>query len=653
MNGLLLIAVPVFPLAAALVIAASGPRLARIGGRIGGWISTAATAASLISLYFLSGNVPVKLDARWGVGGAYELTVGLLLDSLSFYTAIFVAAVAFFVNLHAVGYMGKDPGRSRFFAQMAFFTGAMLMLVLAGSFIVLFAAWEWVGLASFLLIGFWYDRKETPGAARNAFLITRTGDAGFLLGWLLALFLAHTTDMGGFLEKVGDGSAAPGMLTLVALLLLAGAAGKSAQLPLSAWLPPAMAGPTPVSALIHSATMAAAGVYLILRLYPLFQAAPHVLTVILWMGAATALFAALTATVQNDLKRILAWSTISQLGEMFFALGLAGPLAALFHLTTHGFFKATLFLAAGSVEHGAKTRDISRTGRLWRKMPATATIFALSGLALSGIWPFSGFFSEDRILAMAASRGTFYPVFLVLLIAISGIYISRAAMAVFGPWPGAPAPRASEPGRVVLFAMSGLAIFAAGAGWALSGRIGHLVAFVQGPELALYWKIAAVLAGLAGIGYGAGHVFRYGPRPALGEIFSLLERNLNRGTQGFGRMAILGASGLTACERGLDRAAGAVKKLSLDTAAVVTVLEENLDRGARAATGWTLKTALGVDRIELAGFALGMNRFAGLLGRSGGRLVQLQSGKLYLYTLGLFIWALLVALGGFLVWFAL
>ena len=649
MNAYGLMAVPALPMTAAGILLVAGARASRAAG----WLTVAANGACLVVLVALQAAVPSTVGADMITIGDFHLTLGLRLDRLSFYTALLVAAVALFVNLYACGYMSVEAGKTRFFAQMAFFSGAMLTLVLAGSFLVLFAAWEWVGLASFLLIGFHYKKEGVPAAAKKAFLITRIGDMGLLLGWLWVLLLVGTTDMSALLE-IGFATADHRSMFFICLLFFLGAAGKSAQLPLSAWLPPAMIGPTPVSALIHSATMVAAGVYLMLRLYPLFAAAPAALSVLFWIGGATALFAALTATVQTDFKRILAWSTISQLGEMFFSIGLAGPLAAFFHLLTHGVFKATLFLTAGAVQHATGRRDLTSLGGLGCKLPVTAAIFGIAALALSGVPPFSGFFSEDRILAAAVGRGVSTGFFMLVLVFLAGVYISRSGAAVFGKWPGAPNPPVEKPDRLMQAAMVILAVFAAGLGWAISGRISHLAAFEKhGAEMSAAWKIATVLAASAGIAWGSWRVFRRGPLPALGALWSVLESGLNRATDLPGRIVAVSALGVTSVERLISEGASNLKQNALSVAAGCNRMERALDNAAAAMASASLAMANRSNRIENAGFSAGLDRFAALFGKGGKGLVFLQSGKLYLYTMGLFIWTILVIVLGFVVWAAI
>ena len=276
------------------------------------------------------------------------------------------------MQVYSLGYMRGDPGFARFFSYLSLFSFSMLTLVLADNFILLYMAWELVGLCSYLLIGFWYQKPEAARAAKKAFVVTRVGDLGFLVGILVLSLMAGTFDFAGVARFIGAGNVPQGQVTLIVLLLFCGAVGKSGQFPLHVWLPDAMEGPTPVSALIHSATMVAAGVFMVARLYGIFQASPDALRVVAGLGAFTAVFAAAIALAQDDIKRILAYSTISQLGYMMLALGVGGYGAGLFHLTTHAAFKTLLFLGAGSVIHAVGTNDIRQMGGLGRRMPVTA-----------------------------------------------------------------------------------------------------------------------------------------------------------------------------------------------------------------------------------------------------------------------------------------
>lgn len=645
MNDLLLLSVPLWPLLASLLTLLLGRRLPHRGGMV----TVAGSTLALLALLPILGQQP-GMQGIWMQSGPFTLTVGLRLDALGGFMAVLVAAVSTLVTLYATGYMAEETGQPRFFASLSFFIAAMLTLVLSDSLLLLFAAWEGVGLASFLLIGFWYRQNDARGAALKAFLFTRLGDLGLLLGWLWVLLLVRTTDIATFLDAVQTGAIPRDVVTALALLCFAGAVGKSAQLPLTAWLPAAMAGPTPVSALIHSATMVAAGVYLLLRLFPLFAAAPLALAVVLWLSGGTALFAGLIATAQTDLKRVLAWSTVSQLGEMLLALGVAGPLAAAFHLTTHAAFKSTLFLAAGAVDHAAGSRDLRKLGGLARHMPLTGLVFAVAGLALAGIPPFSGFWSEDAVLAALAARGPLPALLLLLLIGLAGIYIGRAGVAVFLPWPHAPQPDAEDPDWRMRTALIGLGLAAAGVGWLLAGRIDGLLPFDKEPDLGLIWRMGAVVAGASGLLWGGGRAYRRGPVPALGSFPLRLEDWLLAASAAPGRAALALADALEQLERGLDSLAQGVGRAAYTLAQGSDGWERGLDRGAQHLAGGTTALARVTDRTETRGFSDGLDHFAQLFNQAGEQLRPLQSGKLYLYTLGIFAWVVVMGVLGALLW---
>ena len=637
----LLIAVPLIPLLTALII----PTVKRLPS---GWLSAGASGVSLMLLLVLFGSHP-SVTARWLQIGPYTLTVGLNLDSLSNLLALLVAGVGLLIGVYAVSYMADEPGKPHFYSTLSFFIGAMLTLVLSDSLMLLFAAWEGVGLASYLLIGFWYTQTDAKEAARKAFLMTRLGDLGLLLGWLLLLLTVGTTDIQTVLAAVGE-TLPSGVATLAAFLLLLGAIGKSAQLPLTAWLPDAMAGPTPVSALIHSATMVAAGVYLLLRLFPLFEAAPGVLTAVLWLGAVTALFAALVATVQTDLKRVLAWSTVSQLGEMFFALGLGGAFAAAFHLTVHALFKSALFLTAGSVGHVAGGYDLRKMGGLRRALPLTAGVFAAAGLTLAGFPPFSAFWSEEAILAQAASVSPFAGALLLLLIFLAGVYISRAGVATFLSWPGAPQPTGKRPGLRMTVPMLLLAGIALGAGWVLVGPLAHFLSFAEVPEAHPSWRLWAVAASVLGLVFGSWRTLQHGPVPAFGTFPAGLGRGLGALTAAPVLVVRAVSVGVNRLEKMLD---SSVQRLAAGMFRLGNSLnrtESGFDTGARIIATSTLSAATGTERAEQAGFSGGGDAFARLFSRSGQALRQSESGKLYLYTLILFVWVAGVVVGGILLW---
>lgn len=382
-------------------------------------LSIGAICASFVltlTLIKLGGWETREVAVNWLAIGDFNVSFGLKLDALSLMMLLIVTGVGSIIHIFSYGYMRDDPGFSRFFACMSLFTFSMLGIVLATDFLQLFIAWELVGLSSYLLIGFWFEKPSAADAAKKAFITNRLGDFGFILGiltfWALAGSLGFDA-IKAWMEKGID----PGTkdilvvhlgLGFAGLLIFCGAVGKSAQFPLHVWLPDAMEGPTPVSALIHAATMVAAGVYMLCRVFFIFT--PDALTVIAWIGGFTALLAALIAVQQNDIKRILAYSTLSQLGYMVMAVGLGGPTSAMFHLTTHAFFKALLFLGAGSVIIALHhEQDIWKMGGLRKKMPVTFWTFLVATLALCGVPPFSGFYSKDAILAQAWQSASEHP----------------------------------------------------------------------------------------------------------------------------------------------------------------------------------------------------------------------------------------------------
>jgi NADH-quinone oxidoreductase subunit L len=345
---------------------------------------------------------------EWIPAAGFHVDIGLYVDELSACLLIVVTTIGLIVHIYSVGYMAHDPGYWRFFAYLNLFMFSMLLLVLADSWLVVFVAWELVGLSSYLLIGFWYRKRSAALAAKKAFIVNRVGDLGFALG-IMAIFLnTGTLEIRHSLEILLSPTLAafPIPVPVVALLVFAGAMGKSAQFPLHVWLPDAMEGPTPVSALIHAATMVNAGVYLVARANPLFAAAPSAMVVVAAIGIFTAILAASIAMTQTDIKRVLAYSTLSQLGYMFAALGVGAFTAAIFHLMTHGFFKGLLFLGSGSVIHAVhEEQDMRRMGGLAGKIPITYVTMLIGSFAIAGIPPLAGFFSKDEILGEAFKLG--------------------------------------------------------------------------------------------------------------------------------------------------------------------------------------------------------------------------------------------------------
>ena len=350
-----------------------------------------------------------KILYSWIISGEFQANVGFLVDPLSIVMMMIVSGVSFIIHVYSHGYMHEDRDFPRYFAYLNLFVFFMLLLVSANNFLLLFVGWEGVGLCSYFLIGFWYEKKSASDAGKKAFIVNRIGDYGFLLAIFLIFVTFGTIDFKAvFSAAPGKFAVGSGIVTLITLLLFMGATGKSAQIPLYTWLPDAMEGPTPVSALIHAATMVTAGVYMVARCNVLFLMAPTSIFVVAVIGAATAIYAASIGLAQNDIKRVLAYSTISQLGYMFLACGVTAFTAGIFHLMTHAFFKALLFLGAGSVMHALSGElDMRKMGALKPHMPRTYWTFLIGTLAISGIFPFAGFFSKDEILWKALNQGGF------------------------------------------------------------------------------------------------------------------------------------------------------------------------------------------------------------------------------------------------------
>jgi NADH-quinone oxidoreductase subunit L len=430
---------------------------------------SAIVAGFVMTLVFIGANgfhLPAGQDetaVNWLTIGDLQIDFGLKLDALSLMMMLIVTGVGGAIHIYSIGYMREDSGFSRFFAELSLFTFSMLGIVLANNFIEMFIFWELVGVSSYLLIGFWFEKPSAADAAKKAFFTNRLGDFGFLLGILMVWTIFNSLNFAEIQkETLPTTIAFMGIPTLAGLLIFCGAMGKSAQFPLHVWLPDAMEGPTPVSALIHAATMVAAGVYMLCRTLFLFNA--DALHVVAYIGGFTSLLAALIAVQQNDIKRIIAYSTLSQLGYMVMAVGLSGPTPAMFHLTTHAFFKALLFLAAGSVILGMHhEQDIWQMGNLRKKMPVTFWTFLIGALALSGIPPFSGFYSKDSIFAQAMEQKN-YLLFgvAVFVAALTAFYTFRLFFVVFfGKEKSKAASHAHESPLVMTLPLLALALFAA------------------------------------------------------------------------------------------------------------------------------------------------------------------------------------------------
>lgn len=474
--------IPLLPALAFVVIG----MVTRSYGRLSAAIAVSMSALSFLlaagtALAVVEGNITVEAPfiqkVSWFHIGIVQIDMGVLVDPLTAMMLMVVTTVSLLVQIYFCGYMKGDPGYGRFFAFLSLFAGSMLGLVVAVNFLQLYFFWELVGLCSYLLIGFYYHKVSAREAAKKAFMTTRVGDFGLLLGILLLQLTFGTLDFQALQSAVPAYvvQCGTGFLTVIALLLFVGPIGKSGQFPLHVWLPDAMEGPTPVSALIHAATMVVAGVYLVGRAMFLFAEVPVVMNFIAWIGGFTAIFAASIAITQRQIKRILAYSTVSQLGYMMLALGAGSLTSSFFHLMTHAFFKAMLFLSAGAVMHAmAEEADIFRMGGLRKKMPVTFAAMTIGVLAIAGIPPFAGFFSKDEILAAAAAVSTPLYVLAVVTAFMTAFYMARLLFVTFM---GEPASReaydhAHEVGwfmRLPLLVLAVLSVF--------SGMWGHIFGF--------------------------------------------------------------------------------------------------------------------------------------------------------------------------------
>jgi NADH-quinone oxidoreductase subunit L len=484
--------IPTIPLVAAALNLFVGRRLARWSGIVGSAAVALSFAVSALVVFALferseEHRLVTQHLYDWISVGRFTVGADLRLDVLSATMILVVTGVGLLIHVYAIGYMDGDPRYGRFFAYLNLFVFFMLLLVLADNYLLLYVGWEGVGLCSYLLIGFWFEKTENASAAKKAFVTTRIGDTLMLIGLALMVSEFGTLDFDAVLGAPGD-TIAKATATAISLLLFAGAIGKSAQVPLHVWLPDAMAGPTPVSALIHAATMVTAGVYLVVRSAPLFELSGVALTVVLIVGLVTALFAATCALAQDDIKRVLAYSTVSQLGFMFMAAGMRFYTGAMFMLVAHAFYKALMFLGAGSVMHGMhEETDLQRMGGLIRRMPITGWTFVIGAFALAGVFPLAGFFAKDQILEIANHTGRTWIYLLGTLGALlSALYIGRLVfLAFFGSPRSEEAEHAHESPMVMTIPLLVLAAGAVLAGLVLStsaeGTLARVLEPVTGP----------------------------------------------------------------------------------------------------------------------------------------------------------------------------
>lgn len=526
--------IPLFPLLSFLILTIFGRKMKEASSYIGILLVFASFVYSLVVLFERFTAPTYKAEAAWLKIGDITITVGFEVNQLNALMLVIVSLVSFLVHTYSKGYMKGDDRFSVFYAYLGLFTFAMLGLVMSPNLLQTYIFWELVGLGSFLLIGFYFYKEEAKKAAKKAFIMTRIGDVGLLIGMILLFWQVGSFEYDEIFRAVGANEIAPGMITLTAILIFVGAVGKSGQFPLHTWLPDAMEGPTPVSALIHAATMVAAGVYLVAALFPLFAASEAALLTVALIGAFTAIFAASIGMVQHDIKRVLAYSTVSQLGYMMLALGSAGYVAGVFHLTTHAFFKALLFLAAGSVIHAVHTQDIREMGGLWRKMRFTAPLFLIGTMAIAGVPLFSGFFSKDEILVATWNAG--HPVLFLLGVVtafMTAFYMFRLFFLVFTGESRGKAQEVHESPAVMTVPMLVLGVLAVLAGyihtswfgtflgdWLLDGNAQLAAVVEQGHDGAAWIMIVATIVSLLGIYvawlvYGKGSISREVQLPGL------------------------------------------------------------------------------------------------------------------------------------------
>ncbi|MDQ2914363.1 MAG: NADH-quinone oxidoreductase subunit L [Chloroflexota bacterium] len=621
--------IPAFPLAAFLVNGLFGRRW--LGHMTGLIASVAVGLSALLSigvfLEVLGGRTQTVVQLyRWIAVGDFSVNVSALIDPLSSAMLLVVTVVSFLIFVYSNGYMEHDAGFYRFFTWLSLFVFAMLILVMADNYLLMFVGWEGVGLCSYLLIGFWFERPEPYFAAKKAFVMNRIGDWGYTIGIITIFLVFGSMNFVDVFNRLDESAPAQGVLTLICIALFFGATGKSAQLPLYSWLPDAMEGPTPVSALIHAATMVTSGVYLVARSMPLFEVAGPSLQVVGVVGAITAIFAATIALVQFDIKRVMAYSTVSQLGYMFLALGVGAPVAAIFHLATHAFFKALLFLGSGSVIHGlGGEQDMRKMGGLRRKMPVTFWTMLIAGGALAALPPLAGFWSKDEILGAAFINGhlLLYAIGVITAV-LTAFYVTRALWMTFY---GEPRDHhlydhAHESPRVMTLPLMALAAGSAVLGIAIGfppeqGFIHtYLNPVVEAagvaehiPELGTVIALAlvSVVAGVIGIAIGVSMYVRHRPDPAA-----------------------------------LTRAAGPVYRILVNKYYIDELYDHRLVEAARAFAG----ASWAFDIHIIDGLA---NRLGWALALGGQGLRRVQTGIVgnYALTIVAGLLLLLVAYGGY------
>ena len=623
--------IALLPLAGAVITLSFGKRTPGGGSAFGILALAAAFVMSLVVLWhFVGGGGPHEASIDWFSIGPLHLEVGQYVDGLTAVMLVVVTAVSLAVHVYSLGYMHGDVRFTWFYVVLGIFTAAMLTVVIANNLLLLLVGWEVMGVCSYLLIGHWYEEHENSSAAIKAFITTRVGDVPFMFGIFALIFATgfETTNIREIGEIVAGGEVSPGLVTAAALLLLGGAIGKSAQFPLHVWLPDAMAGPTPVSALIHAATMVAAGVYLVGRMFEVFaHADPFVLTIISVIAAITALGAALLAFVQDDIKRVLAYSTLSQLAYMVagLSLGPAGVTVAFFHLFTHAFFKALLFLGAGSVIHSVHSNNISDMGGLKAPMPVTFWTFLIGSAALSGVFPLAGFWSKDELLNGAWQNNRWLFVVLLLVAVMTAFYMTRAVLLTFfGAYRGHGQPHESPAvmtGPLVALAVASILVGFLGAPQ-LGAVFGDWVYFEHPhePHFVLWMALVGTAAAAAGIVLGwVLYRDRREREPLMGApwIWNTLQHRYY--------IDELYVNGIVLPVR--DRWSAAVdwsNRVVLDGAVNGAA---KVTRGFSGVVNW-------FDRTFVDGF---VNGVGGFTGATGGLLKYLQNGNVQWYAVLLFV----------------
>jgi NADH-quinone oxidoreductase subunit L len=617
--------IPAFPLAGFALLALFGKRL---GNPLSGWIATALVALSFVATVIVfialfqrapSARIVNEPWFTWFAAGRLRVNVGLLVDPLSMTMAAFVTGVSSLIHLYSIGYMEHDEGYPKFFLYLNLFVFSMLMLVLGGNLLVTFFGWEGVGVCSYFLVAFWFGRPAATSAGKKAMIYNRIGDAGLLLGIFLVFERTGSLEYTTIFSRLSSVSSTD--LVAIALLFFLGAAGKSAQLPLFPWLADAMEGPTPVSALIHAATMVTAGVYLMCRISPILHFAPDAAHTVAWIGVATAFVGAMAGCAQTDIKKVLAYSTVSQLGYMFLAVGCGAYVAAIFLMLTHAFYKALLFLGAGSVIHGmGDEQNIKLMGALRRYMPLTALTFGIGWFSIAGVPPFSGFFSKGNVLENAWSVTPALWAVGALTAVVTAYYVGREYFLVFygserwaksdsesvdaghGGHEGAPGLHPHEPGRVMTIPLIVLSV-AAFFGGILNLPVHPHLVFLE------RWLSPVVGATL------------FNPHDSPGKVwaFSLVE-------------AVLALSGVAAAyflwRDTVDR-----PKLEPRFLLHAWYIDAAYDRFiARPSTALATFSATVIDTKVIDGAVRGV---AGVVGTIGGRLRKVQTGYVRNYALGI------------------